>query len=198
MRGEFVKIGGLAAALLLVWLGALLWGGTTSGFDVWLSSVLYLGAGDGFASFWRMVTELGGWKVLIGLTALAFVYLMIRRRALDAWFLLGVVLGVRALVEVQKLAFARPRPEVRHLAEVSSYSFPSGHAANALATYAALAVLLAFGTWPRVGVAVLVGAIGVSRVLLGVHWPSDVLGGWALAAFWLLIAFQFRAKSLRP
>ena len=183
-----MKFYGATAALLLVWLGALIWGGAAAPVDQWISSALYLGEGASAAPVWVAVTELGGWKILLGIAVLAWLYLMMRRRTRDALFLLGMVIGVRALVEGQKLIFARPRPEVAHLAEVSSYSFPSGHSAIALATYLTLGLIFSARLPVMIVLAVLVCFIGLSRVVLGVHWPSDVIGGWALAALCLVVA----------
>ena len=91
--------------------------------------------------------------------------------------------------------FARPRPEVvPHLVEVTSMSFPSGHSLNSAIIYLTLAVMIARSFEDRASrvftltVAVmLVLAIGCTRVILGVHFPSDVLGGWTLGAAWALM-----------
>ena len=91
-----------------------------------------------------------------------------------------------------KAAFARARPDlVDHLVEVVSPSFPSGHALMSAAVYLTLAGLLGRRGvdapvrrslfWLAVALVLL---IGISRVYLGVHWPSDVLGGWVLGALW--------------
>lgn len=92
-----------------------------------------------------------------------------------------------------KEIFNRPRPDVvPHLDMVTSLSFPSGHATNVLAIYLLAALLLGKSRRPLwIGLALLMGlAIGVSRVLLGVHWPSDVLGGWLWGTGFALIGFR--------
>lgn len=92
-----------------------------------------------------------------------------------------------------KEIFSRARPDVvPHLDMVTSLSFPSGHATNVMAIYLLAALLLAQAWRPIwIGLALLTGlAIGVSRVLLGVHWPSDVLGGWCWGAGFALIGFR--------
>lgn len=90
-----------------------------------------------------------------------------------------------ATSSILKEAFGRARPDVvPHLDIVTNLSFPSGHATNAMATFLLIALLLAQARRPLwIGLAILAaGAIGASRLLLGVHWPSDVLGGWLWGA----------------
>lgn len=129
------------------------------------------------------------------------------------WRVLVLVAAASGLVwlvnPALKRVFARDRPTVRPYVEpLSDYSFPSGHAIASM-TFASLLVLLA---WPtRVRVPVLVGAVayvvmvGVTRIVLGVHWPSDLVAGWALGlavvcglAAWLLVPDPPRRSDSRP
>ncbi|GBD47495.1 phosphatase PAP2 family protein [Methylopila sp. Yamaguchi] len=151
------------------------------------------------------VTSLGGWTVLALLTTLVVVYLFITARTGAAWLVLASVAGGSVLSSVLKMGFARPRPElVDHLVNVSSASFPSGHAMLSAATYLTLGVLLARTEKRRsvrgfiFGVAVaLTLVIGMSRVYLGVHYPTDVLAGWCMGASWALVCWLV-ARWLRP
>ena len=96
---------------------------------------------------------------------------------------------------ILKALFARERPEiVPHLVEVHSLSFPSGHSMNSAIVYLTLAVLIARGYEERRTRSFVIGAaallvllIGVTRIYLGVHYPSDVLGGWTVGAAWALL-----------
>jgi undecaprenyl-diphosphatase len=111
-----------------------------------------------------------------------------RRRALLAIATLGSI----ALYDVIKAVVARPRPQVGHLViTATGFSFPSGHATQSAAAYGAIALVVRArygartGRW-AVGLAVVVTAtVGLSRVYLGVHWPSDVVAGWLLGTAWL-------------
>jgi undecaprenyl-diphosphatase len=137
-----------------------------------------------------------GWPRSIA--ALAFiVYLMIRRLARAASYVLYTTLGIAALnAWVFKAILTRARPEiVTRLVEVDqSWSLPSGHAANSAAVYGAIALVATVLWWRKrqrrtiwAAAGMLVFLIGLSRVWLGVHWPSDVVAGWLVGAGWALL-----------
>jgi undecaprenyl-diphosphatase len=142
----------------------------------------------------RDVSALGGVAVLtfVVLTAAGFLWISHRRRA--TVFLLACVATGVALSQVLKSAFDRPRPDiVSHEAAVYTASFPSGHSLMAAIVYLTLAVLLARTLHRRATrgyviflAIVVVVSVGVSRVYLGVHWPTDVLAGWSVGAGWAL------------
>jgi undecaprenyl-diphosphatase len=143
------------------------------------------------------ISALGGFTLqwLLGAAALGFL-IYVRRRAEAAWLGFSIV-GASVLDTAFKLSLNRPRPElVPHLAKVSNASFPSGHAMISAAIYFTVAAMLA-ETQSRTAVraylmalaGVLVVLIGVSRIYLGVHWPSDVMAGWCLGSVWALVAF---------
>lgn len=149
-----------------------------------LQSAVDLSALGGFTLQWL----LGGASVLF------LVY--IRRRAEAAW-LAGSILGASILNASLKSMLHRPRPElVPHLAMVSNASFPSGHAMISAAIYLTIGAMMA-ETQPRRSARIflmsfaglLVLLIGISRIYLGVHWPSDVLAGWCLGSVWALVVF---------
>ncbi|HSO96345.1 MAG TPA: phosphatase PAP2 family protein [Acidimicrobiia bacterium] len=142
----------------------------------------------------RQVTTLGSDWVVGPIEAAATLFLLVRRRWRFAALIATVPIVTFLLTGLVKLAVARPRPSLNaHLVSVSSTAFPSGHASAAVACYLTLAVVFwATGPpgWPRIAMSaaalVLCAGIGVSRVYLGVHWTSDVIGGWLLGAIVLL------------
>jgi len=164
-------------------------------FDRGLLLYFYAGERPEVAVVARWVTELGGSPVLLPATAVGLGLLLVRRDWRGAIQLGGITLTGRLLVELQKDWTARVRPDaIGHLVPVDSLAFPSGHAANATMVWLCLALLLprggrgrAIAVWTAVW---LVLAVGLSRVMLGVHWPSDVIGGWAFGLFWSLLLLR--------
>lgn len=147
----------------------------------------------------KAVTWLGSGGVLWTLTGAAAVVLAIRRQWRLTAYLLVTGVGELVLDPVLKALVGRLRPVVAHpIAHGTGNSFPSGHALGSIVCYGALFLVflpVARGTWRRVFTAVivtLIAAIGISRLLLGVHYISDVLGGWTLGITWLgVTAFAF-------
>ncbi|MBJ6760224.1 phosphatase PAP2 family protein [Myxococcaceae bacterium JPH2] len=153
----------------------------------------------------RDVTSLGGAPVLTLVTVGACGFLWSSRRRRDAvWLGSGVLLGW-GLNTLFKFAVGRPRPSVvPHLAAVMSFSFPSGHAMMSVIVYLTLAWVLvprAEDSRPRAylrGVALMLCLlIGVTRVYLGVHYPSDVLGGWLAGLAWMRVLRAWAAGPAR-
>lgn len=153
----------------------------------------------------RDVTGLGSMIVLVLVTAAAIFYLLLIRRWREALLVLAAVGGGQILSSLLKLGIDRPRPDlVSHLAAVQTLSFPSGHAMMAAVTYLTLGSMLA-GIAPGratkiyvLGVALLITLmVGVSRIYLGVHWPSDVLAGWCAGFAWAMLCWLV-ARYLLP
>lgn len=158
-----------------------------------------------FASAVRDVTALGSSTVLafvVGFAALLLVAL--GRWRIGVMVVLATALGTWANTVIKDVV-SRARPDlVPHLMDESSPSFPSGHAANSAIVYLTLAVLVLPFVRPVaargliIGAAViLVAAIGASRVYLGVHWPSDVAGGWLYGTLWALGWWRIELAMLR-
>ena len=145
------------------------------------------------------LTNSGGAAGMISILLVAVAVLLLQRRwKLALWFGF-VVLGGRAVVEMLKLAIARPRPDFGpYPVRVSSLSFPSAHAANSMITFLTIAVILParFRVLAVAAAVCLSGVIGVTRPFLGVHWPSDVVGGWAFGIAW--VTMLTRASGYWP
>ena len=142
----------------------------------------------------RDITSLGSYPVLsIAVLVVVAGLILVRRRG-EAFFTLAAIVGASAVSSGLKTLFGRARPDLApHAAEVFTQSFPSAHAMMSTVVYLTLAAIVCRSGDSRglkgLGVAVaafLIFSIGVSRVYLGVHWPSDVLAGWLVGAFWAL------------
>jgi undecaprenyl-diphosphatase len=181
----------LLGAPVLLWLAMLLLGGGALDHRILLD--LYAGRRPVVADAARLVTILGDGRVVTLLAIAGAIVLFFRRRSWPALVLvLGTALG-KALTEIQKYGFSRLRPDENpHLVVVHNLSFPSGHSANAMMTYVALALFLADREHRRFWLAAAVAVsflVGLSRVMLGVHWPSDVVGGWSYGLLWAFLMY---------
>jgi undecaprenyl-diphosphatase len=144
------------------------------------------------------LTALGGPTVL-GLTVAGVIgYLMLHGLYRNALFVLAASVGGWIINDTLKVFFARPRPSVvPHLREVSSLSFPSGHALTSAVVFLTLGTLLMrvatkpLAKWYCITIAMGATAlVGASRVYLGVHYPSDVVAGWLIGLSWALICWM--------
>jgi len=161
-------------------------------FDITLANVLHAGATAQSTTFFLVVTAFGGQIIQI-LTVLLSLFFIWRRQWLFLVIWLAALIGGQVLNCLLKTWFARPRPSFTDpIAVASYYSFPSGHAMMSFIAYGMLAyflllyiknlrlrILLIFAT------VLLVVLVGISRLYLGVHYFSDVVGGFAAGAIWL-------------
>lgn len=139
------------------------------------------------------ITSLGNGAVLVMLVGIASVFLWLTHHRWSVYILLAGVIGGKVLNNLLKNAFGRPRPDmIERIEQVSSLSFPSGHAMSSLIVYGSVAYLvgrlepaprLRRTTW-AFSVLIILG-IGISRMYLGVHYPSDVLAGFLAGLAWL-------------
>jgi membrane-associated phospholipid phosphatase len=187
--------------LALIFLLAWLFGGPVNGVD--LPLIEYAAEirawSPGFARFAASFTHFGGAAVTLGIAAVAAVSLFVRRRPGAALLLAGTVLTERFLVDGLKAWIGRPRPAIDPLVHLpQSLAYPSGHAANSMAAFLAVALIAAPARYrwaTAVAALVLAVLVGCSRILLGVHWPSDVIGGWALGMLCVGVALLVGERS---
>lgn len=188
--------------------------GLTAEFDRRLLLALRDAAGPwGPGWFEETVVELsalGGYPILVTVSATVIAVLLLLGYRAAALFLLLALGSGTALSSGLKHLFDRPRPDlVEHLDRISTASFPSGHATVGMLAWMVLAsVAVRFVPLHRLRVFLLAAAfalaiaIGVSRVYLGVHWPSDVAAGWCLGLCWAclcwLAAHYIGARRQRP
>ena len=150
-----------------------------------------------FEDMMRDFTAMGSAGVLVLMIAIVVGFLLIVRKRQAALMVLVAMLSGTLLSTVLKIGFSRPRPElVPHATAVHTASFPSGHAMLSALVYLTLGVLLArTQSGPRVKAYIMLVSlaltllVGISRVYLGVHWPTDVIAGWSLGAGWALLCW---------
>ncbi len=137
------------------------------------------------------ITNLGNPEFVVVLVTICFSLLLWYKRYWAAQILFLTCLGAVILNQGLKLVFVRPRPQLwPHLIVEHTYSYPSGHALGSAVLYGFLAVLLA-REYPRYRMGIysiailLVAAIGLSRLFLGVHYPTDIIAGYAVGIPWL-------------
>lgn len=130
------------------------------------------------------VTELGSAQVIVGLSILGSLFWYWRGNRIEAWRLALVGIGTLLFTQVLKLVYGIDRPLIDASLDATTYSFPSGHASGSLALYGLTAFVLYRKKQSRVVIFILlclVLAVSLSRVILNVHYFSDVLGGWLVA-----------------
>lgn len=193
----------LAAALLVfagLWTFAVLAEDVLTGdplvqLDQRLAGWLHDRATPGLTTAFEAVTTLGSASVIVPLALAAILVLLTRTKRAEALFVTLVLAGAEGLTMILKAGFERERPFFPDpLATESSFSFPSGHATVSLAVYGALGFLLARRSSSWRGRALWLGAaaglvllIGASRLVLGVHFLSDVLAGFSAGMVWLVL-----------
>lgn len=171
-------------------------------FDNVLAETLAERASSAWLRALAILTVAGDRDFLLGLGAVVLAALLWRRRWIDAALWLAGTLGAAGLNVLLKSTFQRVRPEHLHgFAQELGWSFPSGHATGAMAVYGMLAYLLA-GMAPvawRKAIAVLAAAliasVGYSRVMLQVHFLSDVIAAFAVTGAWIMACVGVREKA---
>jgi undecaprenyl-diphosphatase len=153
-------------------------------------------------TFFLDITGLGSWTIVSIVTLAATGFLIMQKRRGTALLLIAAIGGGTILNNALKYLFERARPDlVAHAVETQTTSFPSGHAMMSAVAYLTLGALLARTQKQPAARAYIIAAsvlvtvlVGVSRVYLGVHWPSDVLAGWCAGGAWALICWHIAAR----
>ncbi|MGN7401839.1 phosphatase PAP2 family protein [Cytobacillus praedii] len=138
--------------------------------------------------------------IVLSILVITFLYAVLKHRVELILFIVAII-GSAVLNQLLKYSFQRARPELHRLIEIESYSFPSGHAMNAFTVYTIISFLLWRHIPSRAGrilliiiSALMIFTIGISRIYLGVHYPSDIIAGYFASACWLGLAIWFFQK----
>ena len=174
--------------------------GETRTFDESIFDLIARDAYGAVGEFWHQagadITALGGSAIITLLALGAFAFLAMRRQWRNALLMVVAVVGGLAISLLLKEVYDRPRPQIVGRTFVMTTSFPSGHSSNSAVAYLTLAILLAKSLqgWRLKAYVIFVGLllpflVGLSRVFLGVHWPTDVIAGWLLGLAWGLLVY---------
>ena len=186
-----------AAAIFFSWLAYAVTDGSLAQFDLAVRGTIHSWASPWLTRAMRGITQLGSPTFVI-LLGLIVAWRLARLRRLRAATIVAVAaLGAEAFDQILKWIFHRPRPEAFFGLSPGSYSFPSGHSVESCCFYGVLAALIAAQAprkWQYVGIwvtaALITLAVGCSRIYLGVHYPTDVLGGYAAAVVWVSLVWS--------
>lgn len=145
----------------------------------------------------RDITALGSSTILTIISLFVVIFLLIKKEIRSIIYVLSAAIGGGILVQLLKIFFSRERPDLSiHLASEVTMSFPSGHSAMSAVVYLSLAVLVSrIEKSKRSSIFIISAAliisflVGLSRVYLGVHYPTDVLAGWMIGLFWALLCW---------
>jgi undecaprenyl-diphosphatase len=177
---------------LLIWLVAAVASGSTQDFDASIRNGVHGFAFPAVTALAQAITRLGSIAFLAGAYAVCLVALLLARLRRDAIRLTWIMAGAIAIENGMKYSIQRIRPDAFFGIDPTTYSFPSGHSLLSLCFYLTIAVLIArrvgnaFGRGAILAAAaLLIAAIGLSRIYLGVHYPTDVIGGFLVAACWI-------------
>jgi undecaprenyl-diphosphatase len=193
VRRQRIQIVVLLAALLsFIWLAAQATQGETTWFDETIRDAIHSISSPALTQVFSIITNLGSQACVLSLSACAAILMLAKREPRRAVLIVVTMAGAELWLSILKNAFHRPRPEPFFGAHLPpSYSFPSGHALLSCCCYAMLAALGSAYCRGRVKwfiglcAALLILAIGISRIYLGVHYPSDVIAGYLVAIAWM-------------
>lgn len=165
-------------------------------FDTYILLHIHRLANPALDALMISITRIGDPRTVVPTTVVFFGFLWWQRYRLEAKFFALNAFGGAVLSYVLKLAFSKPRPDLwPKLISETTFSYPSGHALGSMVLYGFLSYVLA-DLYPRYAktfywvAAVLIVAIGFSRLYLGVHWPTDILAGYGVGFLWTTVCIS--------
>ncbi|WP_099157499.1 phosphatase PAP2 family protein [Virgibacillus ndiopensis] len=192
----FLIAGSLLLMLIVITLGIAYQDPVWSDLNRRVGSNLYNFLDEVWIPVFAIITNIGSGYFSLPLTGLLVMYFLLQRNCWIAGLIAFNIIGVRQFNHLLKSIFEIARPNLEHLVHAGYYSFPSGHTMNSTAFFGLLAFLLSRyivktkkqSIWIWSIASILILLIGLSRVYLGVHYPIDVLGGFAAGGAWLFVS----------
>lgn len=161
---------------------------------------------DGLTVIMKVITDMGSASAVVGISVAVLAWFAYYKRASHFMVLATAITGSAAIIYLMKHTFLRARPaEFLHLVSEDSYSFPSGHTFISLVFYGLLMYFVIRHEYTLrakiltcIASGLFIFLVGFSRIYLGVHWPSDVLGSWVMGGVWLAIVIWFGHEKFKP
>ena len=196
---------GIAGALTVVGLAVLVSAGLTEAFDAGIIHALRGEPLHELLSPLRTITDLGSTGAVIVMAVVAFIFAVLIGPWRHGLIAALTITAASVMNSSIKIAIARERPDLLEPVIVErGFSFPSGHSALGMVAYGVLAVLVSRSRLPHgvrrgvvIALGVLVALIGISRIWLGVHYPTDVLAGWAAGGV-IVLAYAAITRRVSP
>ena len=186
--------------------------GSLSPIDRFIQDLVRGNMSNGLTSFFKHFTNFGGVRYIEVIVVALVLFLVFKKWYTEAIFLVVNVMTAPILVTILKYVYDRQRPSLTHLVVENGLSFPSGHATASVMLYISLMIICRqrikqhyLKYVPLIIAVVMIVLIGISRIYLGVHYPTDILGGWLLSGSWLLfwfpvydeVRFKWRFKGVQ-
>ena len=196
-QGIFL-IGYLAILGIVAWLCTEVWEKEVFSFDRSFLLWIHQFANPQFDRIFLFFTALDDPPTVVTIFIITIAWLVMKRRYSDGIRFTIVCAGGVLTNQVMKLFFAKPRPELWHrLIPETSFSFPSGHAVGSMVVYGFIAYILAKEMQQHKHIiyataSLLIIAIGLSRLYLGVHYPTDIIAGYGIGFIWLITCMKVR------
>lgn len=161
---------------------------------------------DNITVFMKAITDLGSAPAIVGISLVVLTWFAYYKRASHFMVLATAIIGASSMIYLMKHTFLRARPPLfLHLVSEDSYSFPSGHTFISLVFYGLLMYFvirheytLRAKIFTCIASGLFIFFVGFSRIYLGVHWPSDVLGSWVMGGVWLVIVIWLGHEKFKP
>ena len=184
--------------IFIIWI-SLIFTDNIGWFDNAVYNCLYSLKSDTFTNIMKIITALSNPVTIIILTGLSLVGLIWQYK--KSLFLVGTIGGSTLLNVILKNIFRRARPEHYRFIEETGFSFPSGHAMGSMSFYGFFIILVLNSKLSKtykyiisIILGLIIFLIGISRIYLGVHYPSDIVGGYLISFIWLNIVYELMRK----
>ncbi len=172
---------------------------TLTGFDSAIQSAIRGNLPSGATQFWSVITVLGNTVIILAITlVLAAIFYYYKKWKMEAYFLLASFAAMGVASTALKYVYQRPRPSIEWLIDTIGYSFPSWHTAITMLIAGVIVSIIQQRMKAglakmalQAGLIVLAGLVALSRIYIGVHYPTDIIGGWLLALTLLQILYPF-------